>query len=452
MKTKQRIYGDFPRLVLILLCSAILLHASLAAQGQAAKLRLIGEEQLEDFEPMAEVVFLAKPKSVAPGQAEFSPILFVSKDGERYTVRAQGAGIRSFQRGQNKQFYRAFHNPSAGTLGFMKIEYITGNDEKRFDRRFVMQTLDGRVLWEVEHSSMADARISEQGTVFLLSQSGLDFSFGASGVYVYDANSGNLLNQFHNPNASIASYVFSNDGNRVVFTYVVIGGEPTEGYPRMHIACMDARGNLLWDVVIADPIMELFTSHRGHLTLYMSDPQSPPEGEIQKELYRRVGLIDENGRILWEVDNPSGARVEIIPSGNYYYVRLYADQSVIWDPTARQEPGRYCLFDPLTHQNLWCKELNELVPRLQEGWVPVDAGSISLDDQWQVVGYCERGYQKKEASTVRSLLVLQNYLSRETVDAHELSGRIHKVVTSTNSELAEVLFWDGRRMLFERTQ
>ncbi len=157
MKTKQRIYGDSPRLVAIPLCLAILLHASLAAQGQAAKLRLIGEEQLEDFEPMAEVVFLGKPKSVAPGQAEFSPILFVSKDGERYTVWVQGAGIRSFQRGQNRQFYRAFHNASAGTLGFMKIEYITGNDEKRFDKRFVMQTLDGRVLWEVEHDFMADA-------------------------------------------------------------------------------------------------------------------------------------------------------------------------------------------------------------------------------------------------------------------------------------------------------
>ncbi|MFC1712403.1 hypothetical protein ACFL6S_01975 [Candidatus Poribacteria bacterium] len=446
MNAKTRIWRGFPVLTLVLLWWVALASVTRGAEEQAIELRLIKEEQL-DIPPGPSLRFLGYPEYISSGRGKFAPVLLPKQEGKPRAIRADGMDT-PYPWLAYKSISNILYNPKAGVVGY--IQHSGGWS----DTKFVVKDMDANTLWEVEKSCLEKARVTEVGTVILLRLLFEDYEgYCAVGVYVYNLHNGELLNAFEGTKLLIESYKFSGDGNRLVFEYEIYNPDKTEDEiidPRMRLACMDANGQLLWDIEVKS-VNRMFLSYRGDLVSYITeDPLSFLKEKLGKELYAKVGLIDESGKILWEVDNPSGIKnPRIFPGGKYYSTMLYPDQMKMWDPTTKQGSLRSALFDASTHETIWSADQDTQFPQLKQGWSRTDGTGLLADDRWSVSAFCEEGYQWRDGP-LRSLIVLRDVVASKIVHQQELAGRITNVLISRDSRVVELLFWDRRRMLLER--
>ena len=92
-------------------------------------------------------------------------------------------------------------------------------------------------------------------------------------------------------------------------------------------------------------------------------------------------------------------------------------------------------------------------PEIGEGWFLKFGSKVLLDNQRHVRVYSRIqgdvpwGAEVGEPSG--SLLALQNYVTSKIEDKRELPGAVYKLLTSADMRVIELLFVDGRRMLFE---
>lgn len=461
MKTRKLI--DLNRIIIIIL---ILLFDSqtcnLIGNEQAVELKLIKEEKLEITND-TEITYLGDPEITSSGQARFANILLTRYEGKQNSIRVDGTDILIKSSPMNKEntfIYSVSY--SEGNIGYLQREYIP--KERRFIKRFICQKLDGNIVWEFERDCDMEIHFSRMGTVFIICKPSFEHSQGPYGIYLYDLRNGNLLNSFEGFNMDIGKIALSGNKNRLFFLYRYSDVDMDESipYPRQRIACMDANGKMLWDIeTIA--IHSMSISYHGDRVLYVSESQSTIlEGKFGNKIYEKVGLINENGGIIWEVDKPTKGGVFLVPSGDYYYTSLYSDQSNIWDATTKSDildptvdKGLIyqCLFESRTHKNVWREELKKLIPQLDQGWYTRDIGDISLDNQWSVLGFSniQLGSQiREDKSSVRSLLILKRFLTREIVYQQEFSGDIIKGLNSPDVKLIDLIFSDGRRVLIQR--
>lgn len=444
MDTKAWICRSSITLVLLLLVTYTLSDAA----GQA-ELKLVKEEQIDAAQgPVAELRFLGKPEHVGAGQARFASVLRTDAKNQQAMIWAEGV---SAPVPSGSIFYSLEQGILAQTQEEYSPEAEAGQEMPK--TVFTVQRLDGRVLWQVKHTALDAVHVSGMGSVMMVRQDMANAIRGTFGVYVYDLHNGQLLTAFEDRDMLIGAYAFSGDGNRLVFEYRMRKSAPTaEDFldPKVHLACMNADGKLLWDTEMGmGTVHSLSVSYDGHRVLYRGGlPNSLLAEKLGKKLHRKTGLVDGSGQILWEVDNDAGLNIYLLPDGGYYRQALYSDQSMMWDPTTKESPLRYCLFEALTHKNIWRKDLDELVPQLNDGWSKTAAGAVSLDGQWYISAF--RKKEKQKNKPVQSLLVLSNPASGETIHEQELTGKIIKVLASDDSKVVEVLFEDNRRMLFER--
>ncbi|MFC1712404.1 hypothetical protein ACFL6S_01980 [Candidatus Poribacteria bacterium] len=444
MNAKTRVWRGFPILTFVLLWWVALTSVTRGAEEQAIELRLIKEEQL-DIPPGPSLSFLGYPEYISSGRGKFAPVLLPKQEGKPKAIRADGMDT-PYPWLAYKSISNILYNTKAGIVGYIQSSGgLTGT-------KFVVKDMDANTLWEVKKSCLAKARVTEMGTVILLRL--CIENYVAVGVYVYNLHNGELLNAFEDPKLLIESYGFSGDSNRLVFEYEIYNPEKTRDElidPRMRLACMGANGQLLWDIEVKS-LNRVFLSYRGDLVSYITEePHSLLKEKLGKELYAKVGLIDESGKILWEVDNPSGIKSpRILPSGKYYNTMLYPDQMKMWEPTTKQGSLRSALFDAYTHEALWMANQDPQFPQFKPDWSRTDAAGAPADERWNVSAFCEEGYQWRDDGPLRSLLVLSDVFASKIVHQQELVGRITKVKMSRDSRVVELLFWDRRRMLFER--
>lgn len=462
MKTRKWINISLMIITFLLLCLFASQTLNLIAGEQTVELKLIKEEKL-DITPDTEITFLGNPEITGSGQARFASILLTRYENKQNFVRVDGTDILikfSLMNEENRFIYSISY--SEGTIGYLQREYIP--EERRFIKKFICQKLDGDIVWEFERDCDMEIHFSRMGTVFIVCKPSFEHSQGPYGIYLYDLSNGRLLNSFEGLNMDIGKIALSGDKNRLFFLYRYSDVDMDESvpYPRQRIACMDANGKMLWDIETL-AIRSMSISYQGDRVLYVSEsPSTILEGKFGNKTYEKVGLINENGGIIWEVDKPTKGGVFLVPSGDYYYTSLYSDQLNIWDvatksdildPTVDKGEIYHCLFESRTHKNVWREELKKLVPQLDQGWYTRDIGDISLDNQWSVLGFSniQLGSQIREnESSIRSLLILKKFLTRETVHQQEFSGDIIKGLTSPDVKLIDLIFADGRRILLQR--
>ena len=439
MNTKRKIYPGFPVLILLLL--GFIGFGSL----QAAQLRLIKEEQIV-ISPKTDIRLLGKPKIDATGQGQLASILFQEAD-KQPVIRAEGTDVplQNIPEGAH-----IIHYDSQG-VGYIQTKWL---DIEAPEGTFTWKPAGGQRPWQVTHMFLGEVRVStEMGAVLLVRQDLVNFSPNSSGVYVYNLHTGQLLKAFESPNWGINEYEFSGDSNRLVFEYEISKprSEMTEADyidPRVHLACMDIGGQILWDIEM-QPVHGLSVSYDGNRVIYTSElPHHKLAEKLGRQLYRKLGLIN-NGNLLWEIDQPSGLHVELLPSGDYFSTSLYTDQSRISDPTAEEGPSAGYFFETSTRKIL----MDLSPPEIGEGWFLKFGSKVLLDNQRHVRVYSRIqgdvpwGAEVGEPSG--SLLALQNYVTSKIEHQQALPGEVYKLLTSADMRVIELLFVDGRRMLFE---
>lgn len=414
------------------------------AYGQAMEFKLVREQQMEISGWEQEgalnhggIVFMGAPEYIAPGQGKFAPFYLAGPEGSKGILRLDGRDIPCEDR-------CVYYDPEKGILGQLKLEYFPN---ETMAGTFFVRKEDGSTLWQVKYNFLSETRVSEKGTVIFLCADMANSAAGAAGVYVHDLYNGKLLSAFENPKMAMDDYEFSGDGNRVIFEYELYQ-YPTPKDPRNNFVCIDATGKLLWNQR-TERISRFSVSYTGDLILYRT---VPPAELFEKKSYAQLGLMDGNGRVIWEVDNTAEAGARILPSGKHYSVALYADQARVWDPTTKQEPLSHCLFETLTHKEVRRGTSDELALLPTNEWILIDADGSNwpMDGGWRVSVYAEKGYTQKDSGPTRSLMVVNKYLTREIVYKREFTGLIVKVLASKDLKIVQLIFWDGRWMLFER--
>ena len=252
---------------------------------QAAQLRLIKEEQVA-IPPKSDIRLLGKPQIDASGQGRFSSISFREAD-KQPMIRAEGTDIPL----QNiPEDARIVYYDSQG-VGYIQTEWL---DTEAPEGTFTWKPAGGQRPWQVTHMYLANVRVStEMGAVFLVRQDLANFSANSSGVYVYTLHTGQLLKAFESPNWGIGEYEFSGDSNRLVFEYEILKprSEMTKADwidPRVHLACMDIGGQLLWDMEV-QPVHSISVSHDGNRVIYTSElPHHELAEKLGRQLYRKL--------------------------------------------------------------------------------------------------------------------------------------------------------------------